>query len=374
MTIRLTYIIIRNEQLEEDSTMFERLEAILERYEKINEMMADPAIVTDIKKLTELSKEQRGLEETVNVYAEYKEIAASIEDLKEMAKDSDPEISEMAEMELEELKPRLPELEERLEILLIPKDPNDEKNVIVEIRGAAGGDEANIFASDLYRMYTKYAELKGWKIQVMNVDYSESGGMSQVEFMISGESVYSHMKYESGAHRVQRVPATESQGRIHTSTATVLVMPEAEDVDIEVSMNDIRVDTFCSSGPGGQSVNTTKSAVRLTHVPTGIVVSCQDGKSQHENKANALKVLKARIYDSILQERLEAEGEERRSKIGTGERSEKIRTYNYPQNRVTDHRIGFTIQQLDRVMEGKLEPVVEALITEEQKRKLAAQD
>ena len=223
-------------------------------------------------------------------------------------------------------------------------------------------------------MYTKYAEVKGWKIQVMNVDYSESGGMSQVEFMISGESVYSHMKYESGAHRVQRVPATESQGRIHTSTATVLVMPEAEDVDIEVSMNDIRVDTFCSSGPGGQSVNTTKSAVRLTHVPTGIVVSCQDGKSQHENKANALKVLKARIYDSILQERLEAEGEERRSKIGTGERSEKIRTYNYPQNRVTDHRIGFTIQQLDRVMEGKLEPVVEALITEEQKRKLAAQD
>ena len=374
MTIRLTYIIIRNEQLEEDSTMFERLEAILERYEKINEMMADPAIVTDIKKLTELSKEQRGLEETVNVYTEYKEIAASIEDLKEMAKDSDPEISEMAEMELEELKPRLPQLEERLEILLIPKDPNDEKNVIVEIRGAAGGDEANIFASDLYRMYTKYAELKGWKIQVMNVDYSESGGMSQVEFMISGESVYSHMKYESGAHRVQRVPATESQGRIHTSTATVLVMPEAEDVDIEVSMNDIRVDTFCSSGPGGQSVNTTKSAVRLTHVPTGIVVSCQDGKSQHENKANALKVLKARIYDSILQERLEAEGEERRSKIGTGERSEKIRTYNYPQNRVTDHRIGFTIQQLDRVMEGKLEPVVEALITEEQKRKLAHQE
>lgn len=374
MTIRWTYIIIRNEQLEEDSTMFERLEAILERYEKINEMMADPAIVTDIKKLTELSKEQRGLEETVNVYTEYKEIAASIEDLKEMAKDSDPEISEMAEMELEELKPRLPELEERLEILLIPKDPNDEKNVIVEIRGAAGGDEANIFAADLYRMYTKYAEVKGWKIQIMNVDYSESGGMSQVEFMVSGESVYSHMKYESGAHRVQRVPATESQGRIHTSTATVLVMPEAEDVDIEVSMNDIRVDTFCSSGPGGQSVNTTKSAVRLTHVPTGIVVSCQDGKSQHENKANALKVLKARIYDSILQERLEAEGEERRSKIGTGERSEKIRTYNYPQNRVTDHRIGFTIQQLDRVMEGKLEPVVEALITEEQKRKLAAQD
>ena len=370
MTIRLTYIIIRNEQLEEDSTMFERLEAILERYEKINEMMADPAIVTDIKKLTELSKEQRGLEETVNVYTEYKEIAASIEDLKEMAKDSDPEISEMAEMELEELKPRLPELEERLEILLIPKDPNDEKNVIVEIRGAAGGDEANIFASDLYRMYTKYAEVKGWKIQVMNVDYSESGGMSQVEFMISGESVYSHMKYESGAHRVQRVPATESQGRIHTSTATVLVMPEAEDVDIEVSMNDIRVDTFCSSGPGGQSVNTTKSAVRLTHVPTGIVVSCQDGKSQHENKANALKVLKARIYDSILQERLEAEGEERRSKIGTGERSEKIRTYNYPQGRITDHRINYTIYNLAAVMDGDIQDCIDHLIVAENAERL----
>ncbi len=354
--------------------MFERLEAILERYARINDLMADPEIVTDIKKLTELSREQRGLEETVNVYTEYKEVTASIEDLKEMAQDDEDEIREMAEMELEELLPKVPALEERLEILLIPKDPNDEKNVIVEVRGAAGGDEANIFAADLYRMYMKYAEVKGWKIELMNLDYSEGGGISQVEFMISGESVYSHMKYESGSHRVQRVPATESQGRIHTSTATVLVMPEAEDVDIEVSMNDIRVDTFCSSGPGGQSVNTTKSAVRLTHVPTGVVVSCQDGKSQHENKDKALKVLKARIYDSIMQERLDAEGEERRSKIGSGDRSEKIRTYNYPQNRVTDHRIGFTIQQLDRVVEGKLEPVIEALITEEQKRKLAAQD
>ncbi len=354
--------------------MFERLEAILERYARINDLMADPEIVTDIKKLTELSREQRGLEETVNVYTEYKEVTASIEDLKEMAQDDEDEIREMAEMELEELLPKVPALEERLEILLIPKDPNDEKNVIVEVRGAAGGDEANIFAADLYRMYMKYAEVKGWKVELMNLDYSEGGGISQVEFMVSGESVYSHMKYESGSHRVQRVPATESQGRIHTSTATVLVMPEAEDVDIEVSMNDIRVDTFCSSGPGGQSVNTTKSAVRLTHVPTGVVVSCQDGKSQHENKDKALKVLKARIYDSIMQERLDAEGEERRSKIGSGDRSEKIRTYNYPQNRVTDHRIGFTIQQLDRVVEGKLEPVIEALITEEQKRKLAAQD
>ena len=350
--------------------MFERLDAMVERYNKINEMMSDSDIISDIKKLTELSKEQRGLEEAVGVYKEYLDIQSQIEDLAEMANDDDMEIKEMAELELGEIRPKIPELKEHLEILLIPKDPNDDKNVIIEIRGAAGGDEANIFAFDLYRMYTKYAESKGWKIALMNADYTESGGVSQVEFMMSGDAVYSHMKYESGAHRVQRVPATESQGRVHTSTATVLVMPEAEDVDVEISMNDVRVDTFCSSGAGGQSVNTTKSAVRVTHVPTGIIASCQDGKSQHENKANALKVLKARIYDHIMQEQLEAEGSERRSKIGSGERSEKIRTYNYSQNRVTDHRIGFTIQQLDRVIEGKLDGVVEALITAEQKEKL----
>ena len=352
--------------------MFERLDVMEERYEKINELMSDPEVVTDIKQLTELSKEQRGLEEAVNVYREYKDAKVQIADLSEMLLEDDAEIKEMAEMELEELKPQIPVFEDRLQILLIPKDPNDDKNVIVEVRGAAGGDEANIFALDLYRMYTKYAESKGWKIELMNADYSEGGGVSQIEFMMSGDSVYSHMKYESGAHRVQRVPATESQGRIHTSTATVLVMPEADEVDIEISMNDVRVDTFCSSGAGGQSVNTTKSAVRLTHEPTGITASCQDGKSQHENKASALKILKARIYDSILQEQLAVEGAERQSKIGTGQRSEKIRTYNYPQNRVTDHRIGFTIQQLDRVIEGKLDAVIEALITEEQKEKLAA--
>lgn len=352
--------------------MFERLDVMEERYEKINELMSDPDVVTDIKKLTELSKEQRGLEAAVNMYREYKDVQAQISDLTEMLQDDDTEIKEMAEIELEELKPKISQFEDQLQILLIPKDPNDDKNVIIEIRGAAGGDEANIFAMDLYRMYTKFAESKGWKVELMNADYSEGGGVSQVEFMMSGDSVYSHMKYESGAHRVQRVPATESQGRIHTSTATVLVMPEADEVDIEISMGDIRVDTFCSSGAGGQSVNTTKSAVRVTHEPTGITASCQDGKSQHENKASALKILKARIYDSILQEQLAAEGAERQSKIGTGQRSEKIRTYNYPQNRVTDHRIGFTIQQLDRVIEGKLDAVIEALITEEQKEKLAA--
>ena len=350
--------------------MIERLNAIEDRYEEINKLLMDPEVVSDIKKLTELSKEQRSIEETVNVYREYKRVTEEIESLEEMLKDEDPDIREMAEMELSEIKDLPQELEDKLEVLLIPKDPNDEKNVIVEIRGAAGGDEANIFAGDLYRMYVKYGEHLGWKFEIMTAEDSGTGGFSKIEFLISGERVYSQMKYESGAHRVQRVPQTESQGRIHTSTATVLVMPEAEEVEVELNMADVRVDTFTSSGPGGQSVNTTRSAVRLTHEPTGIVASCQDGKSQHENKASALKILRARLYDAVLQEKLAKEGEERRSKIGTGDRSEKIRTYNYPQNRVTDHRIGFTIQQLDRVMEGKLAPVIEALQSEEQQRKL----
>jgi peptide chain release factor 1 len=261
-------------------------------------------------------------------------------------------------------------LEEALKLLLIPKDPADEKNVIVEIRGAAGGDEGNIFAGDLFRMYSKYAETKSWKIEVLNLIESEAGGYGQIEFTITGDSVYSQMKYESGVHRVQRVPATEGAGRIHTSTATVLVLPEAEELDFEINLADVRIDTFCSSGPGGQSVNTTKSAVRLLHVPTGTIVQCQDGKSQHENKASAFKILRSRLYDNALQEKLDKEGAERKSKIGTGDRSEKVRTYNYPQNRITDHRINFTIQQLDRVMEGKLDAVIEALISEEVKRKL----
>jgi|SRR5690554_3901413 len=351
--------------------MFDRLDAIVERYNKINTMLANPEIASDIKKLTELSKELSHLDKVVSKYKEYKNIKKQIDDLKLMTDDEDEEIAELAKVELEELKPILPDLEEELRLLLIPKDPNDEKNVIVEIRGAAGGDEANIFAGDLYRMYSKFAETKGWKIELMNAEESEMGGFSQIEFMISGEGVYSNLKYESGAHRVQRVPQTETQGRIHTSTAVVLVMPEAEEIEVDLNMEDVRIDTFCSSGPGGQSVNTTKSAIRVTHIPTGLVVQCQDAKSQHENKANALKVLRARLYDLVLQEKEEKEGVERRSKIGTGERSEKVRTYNYPQNRVTDHRINFTIQQLDRVIEGKIEPIIEALINEEQKRQLA---
>ena len=354
--------------------MRDRLEVICERYNQITEMLSDPAIVSDIKKLTELSKEQRGLEAVVNKYTELKQLERDIEDLKEMSKDSDPDLREMAELELSESQEKIEKIIEDIKILLIPKVPNDEKNVIVEIRGAAGGDEGNIFAGDLFRMYSKYAESRGWKIELMDSEQCEAGGFSYIGFMIKGDSVYSYLKYESGSHRVQRVPSTESAGRIHTSTATVLVMPEAEELEVELDMNDVRIDTFCASGPGGQCVNTTKSAIRVTHIPTGIVVSCQDGKSQHENKARALKVLRARLYDHMLQEKEAAEGAERQSKIGHGDRSEKIRTYNYPQNRITDHRIGFTIQQLDRVMEGKLDSVIEALIAFEQKRALSASE
>lgn len=355
--------------------MKDRLVQIEERYEQIQKELMDPNIVNDIEHMTSLSKEQSSLEETVTLFREYKEIESTIEDLKEMVKEEeDQDVVEMAKEELDELKHKLPKIEEKLHVLLIPKDPNDKKNVIVEIRGAAGGNEANIFAGDLFRMYAKYAETQKWKLEINNAEEGDAGGFTQIEFTVSGDSVYSYLKYESGSHRVQRVPQTESQGRVHTSTATVLVLPEAEDIELELSISDVRVDTFRSSGSGGQSVNTTDSAVRLTHEPTGLVVSCQDGKSQHENKASALRILKARLYDKMLQEKMDKEGEERRSKIGTGDRSEKIRTYNYPQNRITDHRIGYTIQQLDRVMEGKLDPIIEALYNEEIKRKLSTEN
>ena len=351
--------------------MASRIDIICQRYDQINELLTDMSVVSDIKKLTELSKEQRSIEKTVLKYRDIQKLEKEIEDLKEMIHDEDPELREMAELELETNTALKASLEEELKILLLPKDPNDEKNVVVEIRGAAGGDEGNIFAGDLYRMYTKYAESKGWKIELLDSEDCEAGGFSNISFMINGDSVYSFLKYESGSHRVQRVPTTESAGRIHTSTATVLVMPEADELEVQLDMNDVRIDIFCSSGPGGQSVNTTKSAVRVTHIPTGIIVSCQDGKSQHENKASALKVLQARLYDKMLQDKEAAEGAERQAKIGHGDRSEKIRTYNYPQNRVTDHRIGYTVQQLDRIMEGKLDGVIEALITYEQQKMLS---
>ena len=348
--------------------MIERLEQITSRYNEIKEKLSTNEVIQDIKKTLELSKELSSLEEIVNTYKEYKTVLDGIKDAKEMI--NDKELGSFAKEELSKLEASKQELEGKLEILLIPKDPNDDKNVVIEIRGAAGGDEANIFAGDLYDMYIKYAESKGWSHELINEVRGTSGGYSQVEFMIKGDGAYSRLKYESGAHRVQRVPVTETQGRVHTSTATVVVMPEAEELDFELDMSEVRIDITRSSGCGGQGVNTTDSAVRLTHIPTGIIVYSQTERSQIKNKEKAIKILKTRLYDMKLREKEEKEGAERRSKIGTGDRSEKIRTYNFPQNRLTDHRINFTLMQLDRVMLGKLDEVIEALILEDQKRKL----
>lgn len=348
--------------------MINRLEAILKRYNEIKEELSSPEIVSDIRKMTELSKEQTRLEKTVNIYEEYKQVLEDIEAAKEMLKDKD--MAEFAKEELSNLEERKVQIEKELEILLLPHDPNDEKNVIVEIRGAAGGDEANIFAGDLFDMYGKYANGLGWKIEVLNAEEGTAGGYSQIEFMVKGEGAYSKLKYESGAHRVQRVPATESQGRVHTSTATVLVMPEAEEFDYELDESEVRIDITRSSGCGGQGVNTTDSAVRLTHIPTGIIVYSQTERSQIKNKEKAFKILKTRLYDLKLREQEEANHAERKNKIGTGDRSEKIRTYNYPQNRLTDHRIGFTSMNLDRIMDGELGVVINELINENQRREL----
>ena len=356
------------------NNMLERLETIARRYEELNEILMDPSIATDIKKMTEASKEQASLEKAYQLYQEYLSIVSGIEEAKELLKEDDPEIVEMAELELSELEEKKPLIEEQLHLELIPKDPNDNKNVIVEVRGAAGGDEGNIFAGDLYRMYIKYAESQGWKIEIMDAQESEAGGYSLISFMIKGEGVYSKLKFESGSHRVQRVPKTETQGRVHTSTATVLVMPEAEEVDVEINPSDLRVDTYRASGAGGQHINKTDSAVRITHIPTGVVTTSQDGRSQHDNRDKAMRAMRTKLYELKLREQEEALGSERRSKIGSGDRSEKIRTYNYPQNRVTDHRINLTIQQLDRIMEGKLEDILQALIHEDQKLKLAGEE
>ncbi len=351
--------------------MFEHLEQIANRYNEIEKELTKTEVLSDVKKTRELSKELSELEEIVNCFKEYKKVLTGIEDTKEMLKDKD--LEEIAREELTALEEQKEKLEKSLEILLIPKDPNDNKNVIVEIRGAAGGDEANIFAGDLFRMYTRYAEKKGFKYEVYNSIDGDAGGFSQIEFMIKGDGAYSKFKYESGSHRVQRVPVTESNGRLQTSTATVLVMPEAEEVDIEIKQSDLRIDIYRSSGCGGQGVNTTDSAVRITHLPTNTVVTCQNERSQIQNKEQAMKVLKARLYELEREKKDQEEGNERRSKIGTGDRAEKIRTYNYPQNRVTDHRIGYTTKNLDRVIDGDLDGIIDALITEDQARKLAGE-
>lgn len=348
--------------------MKERLEIIQERYDYLNNELLKPEVYEDYKKMQVVSKEKNSIEPIVNAYKKYNTILDDIEAAKEMA--HDPEMKNFANEELENLHKEKEEYEKKLKVLLLPKDPNDEKNVVMEIRGAAGGDEANIFAGDLFRMYSKYAEKQGWKLEVTHEVPGESGGYSQIEFMLSGESVYSKLKYESGAHRVQRVPETESAGRVHTSTATVLVMPEAEEIDVEIKDSDIRVDITRSSGAGGQCVNTTDSAVRITHIPTNIVVYCQVERSQIKNKEKALQILKTRLYDLKQREQDEKIGNERRSKIGTGDRAEKIRTYNYPQNRLTDHRINYTVMHLDKIMEGDLEDLIQALIAEDERMRM----
>ncbi len=342
--------------------MFQRLAALEDRYNQLNELLMDGNVLNDPNKLRKYSKEQSDLEETVQTYKTYKQVLEEHKDAKAMLADKlDAEMRELVKMELDELEEKKEVLEEKIKFLLLPKDPNDDKNVIVEIRGAAGGDEAALFAGDLYRMYTRYAERKRWKIEVIDANSTGIGGFKEVVFMIHGKGAYSYLKFESGAHRVQRIPSTESGGRIHTSTATVAVLPEAEEVEVELNEKDVRVDTFASSGPGGQSVNTTMSAVRLTHMPTGIVVSCQDEKSQIKNKDKAMKVLRARLYEKQLAEEQEKQASERKSQVGTGDRSERIRTYNFPQSRVTDHRIGLTLHKLDYILDGELDEVISTL-------------
>ncbi|MFC4321886.1 peptide chain release factor 1 [Litchfieldia salsa] len=351
--------------------MFDRLEAVEARYEKLNELLSDPDIVNDTNKLRDYSKEQSDIAETVEAYREYKEVKEQLDDAKAMLDEKlDAEMREMVKAEIGELEDREEELQERLRILLLPKDPNDDKNVIMEIRGAAGGDEAALFAGDLYRMYSRFAEVQGWKTEVMETNSTGVGGYKEIIFMINGKGAFSKLKFENGAHRVQRVPETESGGRIHTSTATVAVLPEAEEVEVDIHEKDIRTDTFASSGPGGQSVNTTMSAVRLTHLPTGVVVSCQDEKSQIKNKEKAMKVLRARVYDKFQREAQAEYDQNRKQAVGTGDRSERIRTYNFPQNRVTDHRIGLTIQKLDQILTGKLDEIINALVMEDQALKM----
>ena len=356
-----------------NESMLDRLVSMENRYEELGHMLMDPDIGTDIKKMTDVTKEQASLQAAYDLFQEYKEVKDGIDGAKELMKENDPEIKEMAKMELDELEERMPDIIKKLELELIPKDPNDNKNVIMEIRGAAGGDEGNIFAGDLYRMYVKYAESQGWKVEVMEAEESEAGGFSLISFNVIGDGVYGKLKYESGSHRVQRVPKTETQGRVHTSTATVLVMPEMEEVDVQINKSDLRIDTYRASGAGGQHINKTDSAVRITHLPTGIVATSQDGRSQHDNRDKAMKALVARVYDYFQSQQTEALDSERKSKVGTGDRAEKIRTYNYPQNRVTDHRIGLTIQQLDRIIEGKLDDIITALINEDQRLKLEGQ-
>ena len=353
--------------------MFERLIQVTERYEDISRQLADPAVIQDHQQYQKLAKQHRDLEILVEAYREYKRVEQGIQDAKAMLHEQDADLRQMATEELEQLQAQLPAAEEHLKLLLLPKDPNDDKNVVLEIRAGTGGDEASLFAAEIYRMYTRFAELHHWRVEVLSASESGIGGLKEVIAIIEGDRVFSQLKYEGGVHRVQRVPATETQGRVHTSAITVAVLPEAEDVDVKIEAKDIRVDTFCSSGPGGQSVNTTYSAIRITHIPTNTVVSCQDEKSQIKNREKAMRVLRSRLYEVEMEKQHQALAKERKQMVGSGDRSEKIRTYNFPQNRLTDHRIGLTLHQLSEVMEGKLQSVVDALIAHDQAERLRAE-
>lgn len=355
--------------------VFHRLQAVEERYEELSQLLSNPDIIQDMDKLRQYSKEQSDITDTVNAYREFRRVEEELLAAKELLNEKlDDEMRDLVKAEIAELSATKEKLEQNLMVLLLPKDKNDDKNVIVEIRGAAGGDEAALFASVLFRMYSRFADRKGWKIDVIEASETGIGGMKEAIFSVQGKGAYSLLKYESGAHRVQRVPSTESGGRIHTSTATVAVLPEVEEVEVEIHEKDLRIDTFCSTGPGGQSVNTTQSAVRITHLPTNIVVSCQDEKSQLKNRDKAMRVLRARVYEKFQQEQQQEYDEQRKSAVGTGDRSERIRTYNFPQSRVTDHRVGLTLHRLDSVLEGDMEEIIHALVTAAQAQKLQSSE
>ena len=352
--------------------MFDKLENVEKRYEELNEKISDPEVIANQNEWKKLMKEHADIEEIVEKYREYKKIQNSIDDLKEMLEDK--EMHDLAQAELDEARASLPKIEEELKLLLVPKDPNDDKNVIVEIRGGAGGEESSLFAGDLFRMYSMYAEKKRWKLEVLNLNETELGGIKEVTFMITGKGAYSRLKFESGVHRVQRVPDTESSGRIHTSTATVAVLPEVDDVEIEINPADLKVDTFRSSGAGGQHINKTESAIRITHIPTGVVVECQTERSQIQNRETAMSMLRSKLYEAELQKQASEQANARKSQVGSGDRSEKIRTYNFPQGRITDHRIGLSIYQMDNFLNGDLDEMIDALNAADRAAKLSEED